>query len=588
LNLAQIDKPELDALLSSLRNKGAEVAIVNTTVSGLLVPHLKEHGFSIVSLVHEMPGILNTYKLQEHAAHIAAHADKIIFPAQQVKDGFEAFIGHPLAQAVIRPQGLYLRSLLRQGADKGAVRAEVRQQLGLTEDAKIIMCAGYADHRKGFDLFVQACIQVMQKVPDTYALWVGHLYQKFVDQSLQAATHAGLRERFLFTGLVDHPQAYYLAADVYALTSREDPFPSVVMEALDALTPVVAFKGCGGFENLLKRDCGVLVPSEDHAAMAEATIDLLQNMQHAKTLAETGRDIVEAEFSFRHYLFDQLAFAGHPMPRVSVVVPNYNYARYLQDRLETVTNQTLPLYELIVLDDRSTDDSQQVIQNFLKQCDVPWRLEVNATNSGSVFRQWRKGVELARGEYVWIAEADDTCKPQFLQRVLSRMQETGAVLGFADSWQINENGKHLGDSYKSYVNEEAPGAFNQSFVMEGREFLTKHLGIKNVILNVSGVVFRRDALLAALGRVGDELFEYKVAGDWRLYIELCASNPRVVFEAEPHSRHRTSVTHALVAERHLEEIRKMHGLANKIAQEQSLFMAQNSYINDVKLSLGMS
>lgn len=588
IDLATTSSLELDAKLSQLRRKGIRTAVVNTTVSGNIVPHLKRHGIKVVSLVHEMPGILASYHLQEPANAIAAQAEKIVFAAQQVKDGFEAFVGRALPQTIIRPQGLYQRSWLRAGCNKNEISRQIRQQLGIPFDAKIILCAGYADRRKGFDFYARICMQLMQQREDVYALWVGHTDQGFVETSLMHADEAHLRCRFLFTGLVDEPQPYYLAADVYALTSREDPFPSVVMEAFDALTPVVAFRECGGFEELLKRGCGVLVPKEDITSFANAIHELLDNTQYASELAQQGRDIVERELNFRHYLFDLLEFGGQSIPRVSAIVPNYNYARHLRDRLETVTTQTLPLYELIVLDDCSPDNSLQVIQDFLTRCDVPSRLEVNEANSGSVFKQWRKGVELAQGEYVWVAEADDICKPQLLEYVVSRMCETDAVLGFADSWQMDEDGGYLGGSYKPYVNAENPGAFDHSFVMEGREFLAKHLCIKNVILNVSGVIFRRDALLAALDKVGEELFEFNVAGDWRLYIELCASNGKVVYEAQPlngHRRHQSSVTHALNVKRHLAEIEAMHTLANEVLGGVARSSNQYNYIKKTKLYL---
>ncbi len=584
IDLATASRSQIDAALGELRQKGTRSAIVNTTVSGQLLPHLKRHDFGVVSLVHELPGILASYKLQTEAKAIAKHADKIVFAAPQVKMGFEAFIGLPLRQAIIRPQGLYQHSWLRAGADINAVRQQVRQKLGMPLGAKIILCVGYADHRKGFDLFVQICTRLMQHGADVYALWVGHTDQGFVETSMMHADEYGLRTRFLFTGLVDEPQPYYVAADVYALTSREDPFPSVVMEAFDALIPVVAFKDCGGFEELLKRDCGALAPKEDVSTFANLIQALLDYPDQALRMAQRGREIVERELNFRHYLFDLLEFASQPLPRISAVVPNYNYGRYLHHRLETVTNQSLPLYEVIVLDDCSKDDSLQVIQNFFKQCDVPWRLEVNQTNSGSVFKQWRKGAELARGEYVWIAESDDTCKPAFLQHIVNLMQETGAVLGFADSWQIDSDGSLLGDSYKPYINEEAPGAFDHSFDMDGREFLAKYLSIKNVILNASGVVFRRTALLAALNGVGDELFEYKVAGDWRLYIELCASNGKVVFVADSlngHRRHKASVTQALDAERHFKEIERMQAITNELLSLAGVKSKQIKYLQQV-------
>jgi glycosyltransferase involved in cell wall biosynthesis len=580
LLLNQVKPEQIDRLLSALRQCGVDVAIANTTVSGLLVPYLKQHGFTVLSLIHELPGILRAYCLEAHAAAIAKHADKVVFPAPQVQQGFEHFVGQPLPQAVIRPQGLYWRSPLRSGADKEAVRKEVFKELGLPPEAKLILCAGYADYRKGFDLFVQASLKVFDSIPNAYALWVGHRDETLVAQTLQEAEKRGERHRFLLPGLVDEPQRYYLAADVYALTSREDPFPTVVMEALDSLTPVVAFRGAGGFENLLQRGCGILVPKEDVAAFAQALIGLLQNPAQARALAETGRTIVEQEFNFRHYLFDLLELAGKPLPRVSAIVPNYNYARYLPARLESVVRQTLPLYELIVLDDCSTDDSVRVAQDFLRQEETPWCLEVNTHNSGSVFRQWHKGLLLARGDYVWIAEADDLADPAFLQTVVPYMQANDAVLGFCDSWQIDEEGKRLGNSYKFYVNEGTPGAFDHDFVMEGPVFLEKHLAIKNVILNVSGVVFRRDALMEALARIGDELFGYKVAGDWRIYVEICAMGGRVAYVAKPlngHRRHRISVTHASQADRHLREIEIVQQLAYDIVGSATVLAAQQSY-----------
>jgi hypothetical protein len=105
------------------------------------------------------------------------------------------------------------------------------------------------------------------------------------------------------------------------------------------------------------------------------------------------------------------------------------------------------------------------------------------------------------------------------------------------------------------------------------------------------VVFRRDALLAALDRVGDELYEYKVAGDWRLYIDLCATNLKVVFEAEPlngHRRHQSSVTHTLEAQNHLKEIEGMHRLVNEKLSSQLIKDNQMKYLQHVAQYLNQS
>lgn len=569
----------------ALKNRGVSLALVNTSASGKIIPIFKEVGITCVSLIHELPLVLSGRGLKEHVHAIARHADKIVFAAPQVKDGFESFLGHSVFQAVIRPQGVYQRSWLRTGLSKDKVRENVRLELGLPLGAKIIMSAGYGDRRKGFDLFVEIGVRLMKSRSDSWFLWVGNCEEGFDEASLAVADRAGLRGRFLFTGFVDEPQPYYLAADIYALTSREDPFPSVVMEALEALTPVVAFKDTGGFEELLVRECGVLVQKEDVTAFSEALNVLLKAPERAQVMAQTGRNIVEREFSLRHYIFDLLELGEIFIPRVSVIVPNYNYGRYLSDRLSSVVGQTLPLFELIVLDDCSTDDSLAVASDFLEKCDVPWELAVNKVNSGSVFKQWRKGLEMARGEYVWIAEADDESFPTFLEQITHKMHQTEAVIGFCDSWQIDEEGKRLGDSYKHYVNEYSPGSFNQSFVLSGRDFLVKHLAVKNVILNVSGAVFRRANLLQAMEKLGGDLFQFKVAGDWRLYVELCLTDHPVVYEVAPlngHRRHTASVTHAMDERRHMEEINYLHNICRTVLGNDLVEDDQFNYRNDVQ------
>jgi hypothetical protein len=119
--------------------------------------------------------------------------------------------------------------------------------------------------------------------------------------------------------------------------------------------------------------------------------------------------------------------------------------------------------------------------------------------------------------------------------------------------------------------------------MDGPTFLARYLAVKNVILNVSGVIFHRKTLLDAFDAVGDELFSYSVAGDWRLYAEICArKDGRVSYLADPlntHRRHRDSVTHALKVDKHLEEIARMH----KFVQSKVLISSRTEKMQGVHL-----
>src|SRR5258708_2534765 len=92
-------------------------------------------------------------------------------------------------------------------------------------------------------------------------------------------------------------------------------------------------------------------------------------------------------------------------PTASVIIPNYNHARYLRKRIDSVVGQTYQNFELILMDDCSTDESRSILSEYVKDPRV--RIELNEKNSGSTFKQWNKGVALARGQYVWVAESDD-------------------------------------------------------------------------------------------------------------------------------------------------------------------------------------
>lgn len=543
-------------LLTTIRAAGAEIAIANTTVCGLLVPLLKQAGFRTVSLIHELPGILDSYQLHGHARAIADHADSIVFPARIVREGFETFVDRPVQQGRVRPQGLYLHNPHRTPVQRDNMRRTIRRQLGLAQDARIVLCAGYADHRKGLDLFAECCMQVMTRDPHAVAVWIGHADQDLLDEVQASIGRAGYADRFVFTGRVDNPQDYYTAADVYALTSREDPFPSVVLESLDAHVPVVSFAGVVGSEEVLTRGTGLLVPAFDTDAMAKAVGRLLDDPKLAGELASKGQRIVEEEFDFRQYLFDLVAIAGRPIPRVSVVVPNYNYARYLRERLESIERQTVPPYELIVLDDASTDDSVEVIREYLASCSIPTRLVVNDSNSGSVFRQWQRGVEMARGDFVWIAEADDLADPEFLQETLPAFSDPRVVISYTQSRQMDSEGEILCEHYLDYVSDIDRERWTRPYVADGREEIATAMHIKNTIPNVSAALFRRDALFRVLAASGDRIASYRNAGDWVCYIGLLETGA-IAFSPQSlnsHRRHQSSVTVGNFNIRQLKEI----------------------------------
>jgi glycosyltransferase involved in cell wall biosynthesis len=214
------------------------------------------------------------------------------------------------------------------------------------------------------------------------------------------------------------------------------------------------------------------------------------------------------------------------MPTVSVVIPNYNHARYLRKRIESVLGQTYQDFEVIVLDDGSTDESRSILSSYAGDPRV--RIELNERNSGSTFKQWNKGVRLARGEYVWIAESDDYADKRLLERLVGILEEEPAVaLVYCRSWRISEDG--LQDGFADfYLADVDPQRWTADFRADGPEECRKYFVHANSIPNASSVVFRK----ATYERIGGADERLRVCGDWKLWVSM-AFEGRIAYVCEP-------------------------------------------------------
>ena len=123
---------------------------------------------------------------------------------------------------------------------------------------------------------------------------------------------------------------------------------------------------------------------------------------------------------------------------VSIILPNYNHADYLASRLESIYNQSYQNFEVILLDDCSTDSSLSIISTY-KDHTKTSHFIVNKINSGSPFKQWQKGLSLAKGQFIWIAESDDYCDLNFLESQLQHIQQRTLDVVVAETKVVNKD-----------------------------------------------------------------------------------------------------------------------------------------------------
>lgn len=277
---------------------------------------------------------------------------------------------------------------------------------------------------------------------------------------------------------------------------------------------------------------------------------------------------------------------------VSVVVPNYNYGRYIEDRLRQIDQQTYPVAEIIVLDDASTDDSTVRIGALLPTLATPARLIANAANSGSAFRQWEKGVRAATGELVWIAEADDSATLDFLAGLALAFDDTTVVMAQSQSRQIGAEGEVRYNNYEFYLFEVGAERWAQSYRTDGREQAASTLAVMNTIPNVSAVLFRRDALLAAMEASASTLETFRLAGDWLVYLEVLAKG-NFAFAARALNDHRVHdasvTTSALTPLDRVLELGRMQKIArDRMAPPPEIVTAATAYLQKLYEYFGLA
>jgi glycosyltransferase involved in cell wall biosynthesis len=192
---------------------------------------------------------------------------------------------------------------------------------------------------------------------------------------------------------------------------------------------------------------------------------------------------------------------------VSIVIPNYNHADYLEERLESILAQTYKNFEIIILDDCSTDSSREIIEKY-KHLEFLSHIVLNETNSGSTFKQWQKGINLSQGKYIWIAESDDSADPYFLETLIQAFEDKPAVsLAYCPSTWIDQKG--------SIIDE--PTHEDHVFLKHGNELIRTDFLIGNLIYNASSVLFKKD-LIKKVNFT--EIGTYTYAGDWLFWVSM--------------------------------------------------------------------
>ncbi|GAB3330344.1 hypothetical protein GCM10027299_34870 [Larkinella ripae] len=294
---------------AELRAQNIGLVMVNTITNSKAYRRIYDlvEGLPVILFVHELEMAIRMYTEPDNLRFMLDHTDRLIAVSKAVANHYVTTYGFDPAH-ISTFQLIDIPNLL-QKIDRARQLPDVMVQHGIPEQAIIVGGCGNAEWRKGNDLFNGIAQQVIARFPDRpiYFVWVGMPRNELYEDLALDLKKAGLSERVLLIEPTPEVFRYTTRFDLFALCSREDPYPLVVLEAALSETPVVCFEKAGGAPELVETDGGFVVPYLDTVAMADRIGELIDDPVQRRTMGQNLRKKVierhSSEKSLDSFLF---------------------------------------------------------------------------------------------------------------------------------------------------------------------------------------------------------------------------------------------------------------------------------------------
>lgn len=279
------------------------LVLCNSMESRFMAQALQRYNLPTIYLVHELP---SSYSAEDYQSVYDLSA-KIIFPAEIVRRSADQIAPIPAGKDVLFPQGL-LDESFGQRFEREKARAEIRAEFGLPHDAVILLGCGTLDMRKGIDHFASIArywhAQPRGSQRPVHFVWIGggyagrHSTKHFVDLDLG---YSPAKDFVHFVGERDSVEKYFVGGDGFLMTSRVDPFPCVIHEAMAAEIPIIAFDQAGGAPEAIRSDAGFVVPFGDYARVEQIIAQVVNNPAAYDQVRQVAKTRVQTEYRFQDY-----------------------------------------------------------------------------------------------------------------------------------------------------------------------------------------------------------------------------------------------------------------------------------------------
>ena len=267
----------------------------NTCTNGPLLEQLDYLKCPLITFVHEMEGVIRIFNQNGRLSRTLERSQHLIVPSLATKNNL-------VKNHHISPDKITVcYNGIDENFNKNTRPLHIRKKYRIPENAFVVGACGTADFRKGADLFLHIAYR-LQKNQNIYFLWAGSFPNPAEKYWLTARLQKSNLKNVFFIGPTKNPAGFLSEIDVFALTSREDPFPLVSLEAGLCAKPIICFKNAGGTPELLNGDHGFIVPFGDIDSFADQILFLKNSPDILKKMGPGLARKIKTDFNSRQTL----------------------------------------------------------------------------------------------------------------------------------------------------------------------------------------------------------------------------------------------------------------------------------------------
>ena len=261
---------KVQRIMAALKNEAFDEVIGNTVSSVGLLSVLASLQLPLSVYVHELRFSISNYTTAEDRAFMAKSIDRFYAVSESVKTVLREDLGIRESKIAILPPIVELKEG-KEGRNKS-----IRDSLGIPSDSPIVFGCGLAEWRKGPDVFLDVAKALIVKMPKVHFIWLGLLDNAYSKELFASKEVWDEGQQVHLLPVCSDSRPYFESMDVFFLSSREDPFPLVMLEAAHAGKPIVGVRASGGVNDFLHDLDDLLVDGWDVDVFVDKIEVLLQ------------------------------------------------------------------------------------------------------------------------------------------------------------------------------------------------------------------------------------------------------------------------------------------------------------------------